>query len=193
MDTYSALLFVHISAAILWVGGAASLQVFAALAKRRGADRRAELVEDFESVGKLVLGPSALLVLASGIWMVVDGYWSFSDAWILFGLGLFASAFVLVATFIVPEGARLTQAIAEHGAESRTAAAHVDRLLLFARVELAIFALILFDMAVKPTLDKPVTIVAAAAAFLAAVITIVATSRPSRSRPAIGPALPAAN
>jgi uncharacterized membrane protein len=191
LNTYSALLFVHVSAAILWVGGAAAMNVFAHRARKAGPQRLAEFAGDVEAMGKLVMGPAALLVVASGLWMVAEGYWTISEDWILIGLALFACAAVAGAGFVGPQAARIARR-AREDVDAAELEAHGRRLAVAARVELAVMFLIVFDMAVKPTLDRPATIGSALAVFAAVVAAVVATGRPRRAPALREPAASAA-
>ena len=96
---YNWLLFVHVLAAMIWLGGAA---VMAALATRTlRSDDRAEIgrfVGNLRVIGPLLLAPPPALLLGAGIWMVLKS-WRFSDGWIALGISLFAAAFLVGALF----------------------------------------------------------------------------------------------
>jgi uncharacterized membrane protein len=98
---YDWLLFLHIVAVALWLGGLVTISVLATLVLRSGD---LELVRRFTGslriIGPTILGPSMLAVLAFGIWLVVDsGAWDFGQGWVTAGLGLFAAAFVIGVGF----------------------------------------------------------------------------------------------
>jgi uncharacterized membrane protein len=97
---YEWLLFLHLVAVALWLGGVV-ISVLGTLVVR---SRELELVGRFAGslriVGPTVLGPSMLAVLALGIWLVVrSDAWDFGQAWVIAGLGLFAAAFVIGVVF----------------------------------------------------------------------------------------------
>lgn len=180
MTTYSALLFVHIGAAILWVGGATIMQLLGLRARAAGDERLREFVKDVAWIGKVVMGPSSLLVVSSGIWMVATGPWTLDQDWIAIGLGLFALAFVTGAAFLGPESMRIANA----ELSSRELCARAERLTLVARIDTALLFLIVFDMSAKPTFADPTPLVVAAVTFLAASAAIVWRSRtPAERRP----------
>jgi uncharacterized membrane protein len=96
---YDWLLFLHIVAAMAWVGGLLVLTVVAA-SVIRGAERDAlaRFVRSLRIIGPVVLAPASVSVIGFGIWMVVDSdAWDFGQAWILLALGLFAAAFLIGA------------------------------------------------------------------------------------------------
>ena len=98
---YEWLLFLHVVAAMLWVGGTALTNVLATIVARR-QDRRAveQFVSNLSTVGPLVLAPATLGVVGFGIWLVLDSdAWDFGQTWIWLALVLFAGAFVVGAAF----------------------------------------------------------------------------------------------
>ena len=93
------LLFGHIVAAMVWLGGITVLGAFAVRILREddpvavrgflGALRR---------IGPLVLAPAPVLLLGFGIWAVLDSdAWDFGQLWIDLALGLFVVAFLIGA------------------------------------------------------------------------------------------------
>lgn len=67
------LLFVHVASVAFWLGGIGALYVLFRKAAGTASDDGRELAYDTtKSVGKGILNPSALLVLATGIAMIVQ-------------------------------------------------------------------------------------------------------------------------
>jgi uncharacterized membrane protein len=98
---YDWLLFLHVIAAMVWVGGGV---VVAALATRVLRDPAPEAVGRFVGtlrvIGPLVLAPATVAVVGLGVWMVLDSTaWSFSQLWVQLALGLFAAAFLVGAAY----------------------------------------------------------------------------------------------
>ena len=98
---YDWLLFLHVLAAMIWVGGGIMLATAAARVLRdpdRGAVGR--LTRSLRVLGPLVLAPATVAVLGLGIGLVVDtDAWDFGQLWLQLGVGLFAAAFVIGATW----------------------------------------------------------------------------------------------
>jgi uncharacterized membrane protein len=80
---YDWLLFLHIVAAMVWVGGLVALTAFGAHARRsRQREAVARFVGSLRVVGPFVLGPASALVIAFGIWLVIDSSaWDFGQSW----------------------------------------------------------------------------------------------------------------
>jgi uncharacterized membrane protein len=98
-DLYDWLMFLHIVAAMVWVGGAVLL---AALVTRVLRDRDDAAVALFTGslrvIGPLVLAPAAVAVVGFGVWLVLDSAaWGFGQLWVQLALALFAAAFLIGA------------------------------------------------------------------------------------------------
>ena len=149
---YEWLLFLHIPAAMLWLGGTALVSVIVTLVLRNASrDDVARFVGNLRVAGPTVLAPATILLLAFGIWMLVDSdAWDFDQTWIGVGLGLYAAAFVFGAAF---------QSRAAIGAERAASAGDdegaVRRLRSWSwgsRVILVLLLVATWDMVFKPGL-----------------------------------------
>src|SRR5688572_12296002 len=118
MDWYEFLLFLHVTAAIVWIGGGTIMQFFGILVTRDGGERMAGFGRDIEWIGMRVLTPSSLVAFVSGILLVVEGPWTFGDDWIVIGLTLFGISFLAGVAFFGPESGRVGRLTAEHGFHS---------------------------------------------------------------------------
>jgi uncharacterized membrane protein len=86
MDLYELLLAIHLLAAVIWVGGATSLQVLAIRATGSGDPvRMATFAGEAEWVGMRIFMPSSIVVLLAGIALVLEGSLGFDRLWILLG------------------------------------------------------------------------------------------------------------
>jgi uncharacterized membrane protein len=143
---------VHIAGAVIWVGGATIIQVYA-LRIMRASDpmRMADFGHDVEWVANRTLLPSSALAFVSGLWLVIDSdFWGFGDDWIVIGLILFAITFVAGALYFGPETGRLGKLAESEGPTSPVFQARLQRQLALTRADLMVLFLIIFDMATKP-------------------------------------------
>ena len=176
MTLYELLLFVHVAASIVWIGGAAMFQFMGLRVLAR--NQPGELAEFAASVGRIgntVLIGAALTVLVAGFALVWEGeFVKIGDDWIVIGLILFAVTFLAGAAFFGPEGGRIGKLIQAQGVEA--AQDRIRRLLVLTRLDLVLLFLIVFDMTVKPSFDEAGTLVIAllVAAAFAALITVPA-------------------
>jgi len=96
------LMFLHVLAAMVWVGGLVALNAFGVLALRAGdRDAVARFIGSFRAVGPFVLMPAAIAVLVFGVWMVlVDEAWTFEQTWIWLAVALLVAAVLVGAVFL---------------------------------------------------------------------------------------------
>ena len=150
MTSYELWLFLHISAAIVWIGGAVAAQVFGVLAKRAGDPARsAAFGQDMAFIGPKVFMPAALVVLVTGVLLTEDGNWPWSEPFVW--LGLVGWTLVAFTGF-----AYLTRAMKGVGARiaaegpSPALGAEMNRLVLIGRVLVLVLFVVVFVMVVKP-------------------------------------------
>jgi uncharacterized membrane protein len=99
---YDWLLFLHVLAAMVWLGGGIMLAVTAARALVRDSDPPAvgRFTASLRATAPFVLAPATLAVLGLGVGLVVDtDAWDFGQLWVQLGVGLFAAAFVIGAAW----------------------------------------------------------------------------------------------
>jgi uncharacterized membrane protein len=149
--TYTWLKSIHVLAAVIWVGGAGTLQVFAILANRSSDPRElATFARNASWVGERLFLPSSLVLVVFGAWAVHEGGLSYSQTWLWLGVLVFAASFVVGAGFLGPEGNRIAKAIEAGRPESPEARMRIQRIFLVSRIELVFLLLIVLDMVVKP-------------------------------------------
>lgn len=151
MSRYELVLFVHVLAAGAWFGAALLSLALLELAAR--ARERAWIVrfgEFDDQLAKVLFIPAALLVLAAGIALVLEGPWSFrEDGWATGGLVLLVAIFALGLGLIVPAGQRLT-ALAREGAGDDLMDAQLRRLRMLSWIDVGLLAAAFFLMTTKP-------------------------------------------
>ncbi|MGH2662547.1 MAG: DUF2269 family protein [Actinomycetota bacterium] len=147
MTLYEGLLFVHIVAVSVWVGGTIMLGFISRRIERTGdAQFRARFAREAGIVGP-VIGISAALVLASGIWMVLDSdAIELSQTWVWLGLVGFGISAVVGGVYFAPASARSGRALeagnteeADRLARQFNLVARLDLLLLLVIVGLMVF------------------------------------------------------
>ena len=149
---YDWLLFVHIVGAMVWVGGLVALAAFGTHALRSG-DREtvARFVGSLRVVGPFVLAPSSSLVLAFGLWLVLDSSTSdFGQTWIWLALALVAAA-VLVGALVLGRSALAAERAVKAGDHAR-AAKHMRTWSWGIRLILVLLVVATWDMVFKPGL-----------------------------------------
>ena len=141
---------IHILMAVIWVGGAFTVQVLALFAIAVAAPRTEGRVrEEAEKVGMRVFAPASLILVVMGFILVQKGHWDY-HTWVILALIAFALSFLTGIAFLGPESGRIAKAIAAEGPDSPAVIARINRILLVSRIELAILILIVIDMVIKP-------------------------------------------
>jgi uncharacterized membrane protein len=174
---YELLLFLHVSAAIIWIGSGFLLNVLGARADRRGdTEGIRRVADDAGALANVLFIPAALAALIFGILLVVDGPWSFDQLWIVLGLAGFAATFVTGVFVIKPRSERLA-ALVERDGMSAEALVGARQLLVIARSDYVVLFLVVADMVLKPTKDDVGTLIVMAAILVAGVAYVVVKAR----------------
>jgi uncharacterized membrane protein len=149
---YDWLLFLHILAAMVWLGGVVALTALASLILRaREPDGVARFVGSLRVIGPLVLAPAVVVLLGLGVGLVLDSdAWEFGQTWIVVALVLFAAAFAIGAAFQsrAAIGAQRPAAAGDH----REALRQLGRWSWGMRAILVLLVATTWDMVMKPGL-----------------------------------------
>ena len=150
MSWYELWLFLHVTAAIVWIGGATAIQVFGILTKR-AADpaKTAFLARNVSFTVMWVFLPAALVVIASGVGLTETGNWDWGEPFIVLGLVLWAVVALVAFGFLGRAMGRAGARLAAEG-PSPALALHMRNLVWLSRGLLAILVVIVFLMTVKP-------------------------------------------
>ena len=150
MTWYELWLFLHISAAVLWIGGAVAVQVFGWLATASGDPARsAAFGRDTGVMVRWVFMPSSLVVLVSGILLVNEGNWDWGEWFVVLGLVGWAAVAVTAFGYLTRALKSVGMRMATEG-PSPALGAEMNRLILVARILILVLFAILFVMVVKP-------------------------------------------
>ena len=161
MSFYELLIFLHIAAAIIWLGAGFLLSVLVLGAERAGdPEKMGAYHRDAGWLAPRLFIPASLSTLIFGILLVIDGSWSLGELWILIALAGWAISFVLGFFYFKPEGARIGALIEQHGPGHGEAEGRVRRLNIVDRIQVAILFLVVADMVIKPTGDDGGVLVA---------------------------------
>jgi uncharacterized membrane protein len=150
-DWYAVFKTVHVLMAVVWVGGGVLLMVLALAAERtRDPGELAIVARQAAFVGERVFAPAGLIVFLMGIAMMINTDWGWGRFWVVAGLIGYAATFVNGVAVLSPMAKKITVLVDAHGAASPEAQAAIQRILLIARVDVAVLLLVVADMVAKP-------------------------------------------
>jgi uncharacterized membrane protein len=148
---YALFRVIHVSVAVFWVGGGLLLTVLALLAERRSDPNEiATIARQAAFVGEKLFAPAGLVVLLTGIAMMLNTDWGWGKFWIDAGLAGYAVTFATGVGVLAPLAKRINALVATKGATATETQEAIQRILLVARVDIAVLLLVVADMVTKP-------------------------------------------
>ncbi|MDX1690180.1 MAG: DUF2269 family protein [Acidimicrobiia bacterium] len=142
---YDWLLFIHIVAAMVWIGGSVLAGFFA---MRAGQSRDPQRIRAFASdmvVAGRIFSFAALVILVAGVLMVVtEDFWEWENTFIIIGFAGVLIGGALGGAFYTPQTEKVIEDIdADRHAE---AGARLQRIGRVAQVELVLLLVVVFSM-----------------------------------------------
>ena len=181
MTWYEFLLFVHITAAVIWLGGAFTFQMYGFVVRRGGdPEEMARFAGRAGSLAERMFVPASLVVILAGIGLMIEGNWDWGQLWVIFALVTFAASFLTGVLVISPMAKRIPVV----GPTTPAGQALIERLFTILRIDLCFMYAIVFAMVVKPTTDDGWTIAIAAAVLVVLTVVFLAPLRSGSGRPA---------
>ena len=175
MDWYTLFKFVHVAAAIIWIGAGFGMVVLGVAAKRAG-DRDASLrvIQQVIFMAPRVFMPASIAAFVFGLIVAFLGHWN--ALWIWLGLIGFAASFVSGNFLIRPRAEQFGMRYSTEGNSDALNDLGTE-LLSIAEFDYVVLFVIVADMVYKPSFsDWPLLLVmvivlaAAGAYFLAPVV-----------------------
>jgi uncharacterized membrane protein len=150
VDGYSVLEFFRVLGAIVWIGGAIMVTIFAELTKRANEPgAMARFARQVDWLATRVFIPTSLVVFGLGFWLVHKGQWGYGHFWIIWAIVAFIVSFVLGAGYLGPQSGRVGKLIEVEGADSPNVLKQIDMLVNVARIDILILASIVFIMVTR--------------------------------------------
>jgi uncharacterized membrane protein len=178
---YEFLLFVHITGAVIWLGGAFTFQMYGVVVRRGGdPDEIARFAGRAGALAERMFVPASLVVVLSGVWLMIDGDWSWDRLWVLFALVTFAASFLTGLLVLSPMAKRIPVV----GPTTPAGQSLIQRLFTILRIDLVYMYAIVFAMVVKPTTDDGWTIAVAVAILVVLTVVFHAPLRSNGTRSA---------
>jgi uncharacterized membrane protein len=147
---YDGLKYIHILAAMVWVGGAFYVQLLSIRASRSTdpADLP-RLGADVGAIASKVFPIASIILFVAGAAMTIQRWGNF-PAWISTAILLWFVSLLAGVLYIGPNAERIGKFFAAEGPTSVAGRALMQRVFLVARLELVSFAVIVALMVFKP-------------------------------------------
>jgi len=150
-DWYALFKTVHVVFAVIWIGGGMLLAVNGIRAQRANdPEEIVYVVRQASFAGERIFAPAGLIVFLMGVAMMLNTNWGWGHFWVTVGLIGYVVTFLTGILVLSPTARRIEASVAQNGAGHATTLALVDRILLIARVDLAVLLLVIVDMVAKP-------------------------------------------
>jgi uncharacterized membrane protein len=145
----------HVLAAVLWVGGGATLAVYAILTQRQNTpEEMASVARKAALIGERMFTPLSLLVLAFGFGLMENGQspWTYDQFFVIFALAGWGVSAATGAFFLGPEAKKLGKLMPTRPADDPEVQARIRRVLMIARIDVVVLLAVVFVMTAKPFL-----------------------------------------
>ena len=148
---YAVFKTVHVVFAVAWIGGGLMITILGLRAQRE-TDPRAvvTIAQQAAFAGEKIFAPAGLVVFLMGIAMMINTNWGWGTFWIDAGLVGYAATFITGLTVLSPLAKKIGASAEQNGPEHPATIALIDRILLLARVDMAVLLLVIVDMVTKP-------------------------------------------
>jgi len=153
---YNLFKFLHVAAAIVWIGGIFTLSfINARLARERDQAALVSLSRQGSFYGGAIVGPAVAITLISGIAMITLLGLGFGTLWIIWGLvGIFGNL-VIGTVFIRPANVKMSKLAPAAAPDDPSVMALQRRLATLTIINLLLLLSAVWAMVFKPALGAP--------------------------------------
>jgi uncharacterized membrane protein len=142
---------VHVTFAVIWVGGGVLLTINGIRTQRESDPTKIVMVaQQAAFAGEKIFAPAGLVVFAMGIAMMINTNWGWGHFWVIVGLIGYAATFVTGIAVLSPLAKQIDASAEENGPEHPTTLALIDRIIMLARIDVALLLVVVIDMITKP-------------------------------------------
>jgi len=142
---------VHVVVAVFWVGGGLLLTILGLKAEMSDDPNEIVLLARWAAfVGERLFAPAGGIVLLAGIAMMINTNWGWGKFWVVAGLVGYAATMVTGIAFLSPQAKRIAALSESKGSTAPETLDAIRKILLIARVDVAVLLLVVADMVTKP-------------------------------------------
>jgi uncharacterized membrane protein len=142
---------IHVTFAVLWVGGGVMITILAIVAERSNDPLQiANVARQAATVGEKFFAPVGLVTFLMGVAMMLNTNWGWGKFWVVVGLLGYLATFAIGILLIAPNVKKLHAMIEAHGPTHPDSIALIKRVMLISRVDAALLLIVVLDMVTKP-------------------------------------------
>ncbi len=150
-DWYALFKAVHVLFAVIWVGGGIAIMIHAIRAQNaQDPEGIVTVAKQAAFMGEKVFAPVGLVTFLMGIAMMINTNWGWGHFWVILGLLGYASTFIVGIAVLSPLAKKVDASAEQHGPTHPETLALIDRVMLIARVDIAVLMVVVLDMVTKP-------------------------------------------
>jgi len=150
-DWYALFKAIHVSVAVIWVGGGVMLTIDGIRAKSENDPAKVVAVAQRAAFwGEKIFAPAGLIVFLMGIAMMINTSWGWGHFWVIVGLIGYASTFITGVAVLSPLAKKINASAQANGPDHPITLALIERILLIASVDVAVLLMVILDMVTKP-------------------------------------------
>jgi uncharacterized membrane protein len=148
---YALFRVIHVSVAVFWVGGGLLLTVLGIKAEMSDDPNEIVTLARWAAwTGQRLFAPAGGVVFAMGIAMMINTDWGWGKFWVVVGLIGYAATMFTGIVILSPLAKRITELAASKGPTAPETLDAIRKILLIARVDVAVLLLVVADMVTKP-------------------------------------------
>ena len=142
---------IHVTFAVLWVGGGVMITILAIVAERSNDPLQiANVARQAATVGEKFFAPIGLVTFLMGVAMMLNTNWGWGQFWVVVGLIGYLATFSIGIGLIAPNVKKLHAMIEANGPTHPDSIAMIKRVMLIARTDAALLLIVVLDMVTKP-------------------------------------------
>ena len=148
---YALFKWIHVTFAVIWIGGGAFLTILGVRAQLSGdTGEILTIARQAAFAGEKIFAPAGLIVFVMGIAMMLNFDWGWGSFWIVAGLIGYAATFITGVAVLSPLAKQIASSGAEKGPDHPETIALINKILLIARFDVCLLLLVIADMVTKP-------------------------------------------
>jgi len=148
---YSLFKAIHVTLAVVWVGGGVSIMINGIRAQRTSDTKAiATIAQQAAFLGEKIFAPAGLVVFLMGIAMMINTNWGWGHFWVILGLLGYAATFVVGVAVLSPLAKKIHHSAEVNGPEHPETTALIERVMLIGRIDVGILLIVILDMVTKP-------------------------------------------